>query len=138
MMMLSDRLVAALRSRNIYYGWVVAGTTFLVMLATAGAMGSAGVLIDPLQQEFGWSTEQISTAFAIRLVFFGLLGPFAAAFMNHFGIRKVVLAATVASRWFEKRRGLVVGLMTASNATGQLIFLPLLASLSEHIGWRAA
>jgi MFS family permease len=161
--MLSDRIAAALKTRNIYYGWVVAGTTFLVMLATAGAMGSAGVLIDPLQKEFGWTTEQISTAFAIRLVFFGLLGPFAAAFMNHFGIKKVVtaallligigiglsmlmtelwqlvvlwgfvigigtgktalvLGATVASRWFEKRRGLVVGLMTASNATGQLTF----------------
>jgi predicted MFS family arabinose efflux permease len=44
----------------------------------------------------------------------------------------------VAARWFEKRRGLVVGMMTASNATGQLIFLPLLASLAETIGWRAA
>ena len=177
--MISDTLAAALKRRNIHYGWVVAGTTFLVMLATAGAMGSAGVLIEPLQKEFGWTTEQISTAFAVRLVFFGLLGPFAAAFMNHFGIRKVVtaalvligvgvglsmlmtqlwqlmvlwgivigvgtgmtalvLGATVASRWFEKRRGLVVGMMTASNATGQLIFLPLLAALAENIGWRAA
>src|SRR4051812_42131001 len=88
--MLSDALAAALQKRNIHYGWVVAGTTFLVMLATAGAMGSAGVLILPLQKEFGWTTEQISGAFAVRLVFFGLLGPFAAAFMNHFGIRKVV------------------------------------------------
>ncbi len=42
----------------------------------------------------------------------------------------LVLGATVASRWFEKRRGLVIGLMTASNATGQLVFLPLLAKLS--------
>ncbi len=177
--MLSTALAAALGKRNIHYGWIVAGTTFLVMLATAAAMGSAGVLIQPLEKEFGWTTEQISSAFAIRLVFFGLFGPFAAAFMNHFGIRKVVMAAlglivagifaslfmhelwqlvmlwgfvigigtgmtalvlgaTVASRWFEKRRGLVVGLMTASNATGQLIFLPILASLSESVGWRAA
>ncbi len=36
----------------------------------------------------------------------------------------LVLGATVATRWFDKRRGLVVGLMTASNATGQLVFLP--------------
>jgi predicted MFS family arabinose efflux permease len=54
------------------------------------------------------------------------------------GMTALVLGATVASRWFDKRRGLVVGLMTASNATGQLIFLPLLAALSENIGWRAA
>ena len=54
------------------------------------------------------------------------------------GMTALVLGATVATRWFDKRRGLVVGLMTASNATGQLIFLPLLAALSESIGWRAA
>jgi sugar phosphate permease len=177
--MFADRLATFLAARNIHYGWVVAGTTFIVMLATAGAMGAAGVLIQPLQQEFGWTTAEISSALAIRLIFFGLLGPFAAAFMNHFGVRRVVmtalgliaagavgsmfmtelwqllalwgfvigfgtgmtalvLGATVASRWFEKRRGLVVGMMTASNATGQLIFLPLLAGLTESVGWRAA
>ena len=92
MTMLSDRLSGFLAARNIHYGWVVAGTTFLVMLATAGAMGSAGVLIEPLQTEFGWTTAEISSALAMRLVLFGLLGPFAAAFMNRFGLRKVVTA----------------------------------------------
>ena len=41
------------------------------------------------------------------------------------GMVALVLGATVASRWFMQRRGLVVGMLTASNATGQLIFLPL-------------
>ena len=50
----------------------------------------------------------------------------------------LVLGATVATRWFAERRGLVVGLLTASTATGQLVFLPLLASLTERIGWRIA
>jgi len=50
----------------------------------------------------------------------------------------LVLGATVATRWFSARRGLAVGLLTASNATGQLLFLPLLAAVSEHWGWRAA
>jgi sugar phosphate permease len=54
------------------------------------------------------------------------------------GMTALVLGATVATRWFSKRRGLVVGLMTASNATGQLVFLPLLASLTEAYGWRTA
>ncbi|WP_187640141.1 MFS transporter [Bosea sp. F3-2] len=165
--------------RGIHYGWVVAAVTFLTMLVTAGAVGAPGVLIGPLQQEFGWSTSDISSAFAIRLVLFGLIGPFAAAFMNRFGVRRVaavaltliaagvlgsfvmstvwqlmlfwgivvglgtgltamVLGATVATRWFSARRGLVVGLLTASTATGQLVFLPLLASLSEAFGWRSA
>lgn len=177
--MISSRLAAFLEAKNVHYGWVVAGTTFLTMLATAGAMGSAGVMIAPLQHEFGWSTADISFALAVRLVLFGLMGPFAAAFMNRFGIRNVVatallliaggllgsfvmtkvwqlvvllglivgfgtgmtalvLGATVATRWFSKRRGLVVGLLTASNATGQLVFLPLLAALTERLGWRAA
>ncbi|TCQ10579.1 MFS transporter [Rhizobium sp. PP-F2F-G36] len=177
--MLSNSVSAWLSARNIHYGWVVVVTTFLTMLATAGAMGSAGVLIQPLHQEFGWDIADISFAMAVRLVLFGLLGPFAAAFMTHFGVRQVVcsalllimsgivlsffmqevwqlvllwgvvigtgtgmtalvLGATVATRWFSKRRGLVIGLMTASNATGQLVFLPLLAALSEAYGWRTA
>src|SRR5262249_17476945 len=48
------------------------------------------------------------------------------------------LSATVANRWFVERRGLVVGLLTASNATGQLVFLPLLAELTVNSGWRSA
>ena len=177
--MISDRLAAALAARNIHYGWVVAGTTFLTMLATAGALGAPGVLLVPLQREFGWQNADISAALAIRLVLFGVMGPFAAAFMNRFGLRPVVLTAlglvifgiggslvmrelwqllllwgivvgigtgmmalvlgaTVATRWFTARRGLVVGMLTASTATGQLVFLPLLAALTEQIGWRAA
>lgn len=177
--MLSQRLSVWMGTRNLHYGWVVATVTFLTMLATAGAMGSAGVLLQPLQKEFGWSNESISAVFSVRLILFGLLGPFAAAFMNQFGIRAVVtaalsliavgivgsffmteywqlvlfwgiilgvgtgmtalvLGATVATRWFSHRRGLVVAMMTVSNATGQLVFLPMIAALTQTIGWRMA
>jgi sugar phosphate permease len=54
------------------------------------------------------------------------------------GMTALVLGATVAARWFNARRGLVVGILTASAATGQLIFLPILAALTERVGWRAA
>ena len=47
-----------------------------------------------------------------------------------------VLAATVAARWFVQRRGLVIGLLTAAGATGQLIFLPALGFLAQDRGWR--
>ncbi|MBE9604756.1 MFS transporter [Acetobacteraceae bacterium H6797] len=175
----SAALPAFFARKGVHYSWVVAGVTFLTMLVTAGAVGAPGVLIGPLQQEFGWSTSDISSAFAIRLVLFGLMGPFAAAFMNRFGLRRVaataltligagvfgsfamtevwqlalfwgvvvgfgtgltamVLGATVATRWFSARRGLVIGLLTASTATGQLVFLPMLASLTEALGWRSA
>ena len=54
------------------------------------------------------------------------------------GMTALVLGATIATRWFSERRGLVVGILTASVATGQLAFLPLLASLTERLGWRTA
>jgi len=54
------------------------------------------------------------------------------------GMTAMVLGATVAARWFVARRGLVVGILTASVATGQLAFLPLLATLTERYGWRVA
>jgi MFS family permease len=177
--MASSALPAALARRNIHYGWVVVAVTFLTMLVTAAAMGSPGVMIVPLEREFGWENAQISTALALRILLFGLFGPFAAALMNHFGVRRVVvsaltliaagflvslgmsrvwqliflwgvvigfgtgltaivLGATVATRWFTQRRGLVVGILSASSATGQLVFLPLIAELTERFGWRMA
>jgi MFS family permease len=54
------------------------------------------------------------------------------------GMTALVLGATVAARWFVGRRGLVVGILTASVATGQLVFLPLLAHLTDRFGWRIA
>src|SRR6202451_2123847 len=172
--MTSSSLAAALGRRNIHYGWGVVGVTFLTLLITAAAMGTPGVLIVPLEKEFGWSDAQISSALALRILLFGLFGPFAAAFINRFGLRRVMvtalaliaasllislamtqlwqlillwgillgigtgltgifLAATVATRWFPQRGGLVVGLLSASSATGQLLFLPLVAGLTEHL-----
>src|SRR6202167_6758766 len=177
--MISNWLSAALARRNIHYGWVMVGVTFLTALISAGAVGAPGVFIVPLQKEFGWSTAQISSALSIRFVLFGLMAPFAAALLNRYGLRNVTLAAlltvisalvislamtqvwqlmvlwgvvvgigtgmtalvlgaTVAARWFTARRGLVIGILTASAATGQLVFLPLLASLTERLGWRMA
>jgi len=54
------------------------------------------------------------------------------------GLTALVLGATIANRWFDRRRGLVLGILTASSATGQLIFLPLAATLIQHYGWRVA
>ncbi len=166
-------------SAKLHYGWVVAGATFLSGLIMAGAVGAPGIFIIPLQQEFGWSNSDISAALAIRFFLFGIMAPFAAALMNKYGVRRIVLiaqaivaaclitslwmtslwqllllwgigvgigtgmtalvlGATVATRWFVARRGLVVGVLTASVATGQLIFLPLLTSLAVSYGWRVA
>src|SRR3979409_1055940 len=177
--MISNWLSAALARKNIHYGWVMVGVTFLTALITAGTVGAPGVFIVPLQQEFGWTTAEISGGLSIRFILFGLMAPFAAALLNRYGLRAVtlssllivasalvvslamtkvwhlmllwgvvigigtgmtalVLGATVVARWFSARGGLVVGCPPASGATGQLIFLPLLASLTERMGWRIA
>jgi MFS family permease len=54
------------------------------------------------------------------------------------GLIAVVLAATVVNRWFVARRGMVLGILTASGSTGQLVFLPMLARATERYGWRTA
>jgi sugar phosphate permease len=177
--MLADVVAKRLARLNIHYGWLVVAVTFLTLLTTAGAVGLPGALILPLQAEFGWDAGQISSALAIRLVLFGLMGPFSAALIERYGARNVVLTAIalivtgllsalvmtklwqlvvlwgvvvgigtgmtalvlgaiVSSRWFTAHRGLVLGLLTASNATGQLVFLPFAAWLVTHIGWRMA
>ena len=167
------------RGRRIHPAWWVAVATFLSVVCAAGVRSMPGVLIEPLNGEFGWSLGTISVAISINLVLFGLTAPFAAALMERFGVRQVVtaalllvavgsgltvfvsapwqlvltwgviigtgtgsmalaLVATVVGRWFVARRGLVSGLLTAASATGQLVFLPLIATLADRIGWRAA
>jgi sugar phosphate permease len=164
---------------KLHYGWFVAGVTFLVLLTGAGIRATPSVLIVPLEHEFGWSAATIGGAIAVNIFLYGMIGPFAVAIIESFGVRRsvtgallllavaaslttfmqtpwqmtllwgvlvgsgsgmvaIVLGSTIAGRWFGKQRGLVVGILTASSATGQLVFLPALASLATHYGWRAA
>ena len=177
--MFAQTVSHALQRRGIHYGWVIAAVTFLAMLTTSAALGLPGAMMPALSKEFGWSTEQLSSVFAVRFALFGLAGPFSAMLIVRFGLRRVMVAASiligvslvlatrvtalwqmfllwgvllgcgtgltalvlgamVASRWFTARRGLVVGVLAASTASGQLIFLPLAAWLIEHLGWRYA
>lgn len=175
----SSGLAARLERRGIHYGWVVAIVSLLTLITAAGFRSTVGLLIVPLQDEFGWSRATISAAVAINLILYGLGGPFAAGLYDRIGIRRVIvaalatiaissslttlmsapwqldllwgianglatgaigvtLAAVIANRWFVERRGLVTGLLTASNATGQLAFLPLLGWIVSTQGWRTA
>ncbi|GGV22685.1 MFS transporter [Paenarthrobacter nicotinovorans] len=167
------------KRRRLHPAWIVAAVAFLALVGAAGFRAAPGVLMVPLQQEFGWSTTVLSLAVSINLVLFGLTAPFAAALMERFGIRKVtalalcliglgsaltvlvnqswqilltwgvliglgtgsmalVFAATIANTWFAKSRGLVIGILTAGSAAGQLVFLPFIAALAQNPGWRGA
>jgi MFS family permease len=78
---------------RFHYAWVVAAVTFVVLLVTAGVRATPGVLMVPLEAEFGWSRAVISGAVAINIALFGLIGPFAASVMDRLGLRRVILAA---------------------------------------------
>ena len=165
---------------RFHYAWVVVAVTFLTLIVAAGVRSVPGVLIVPLEREFGWTRATISFAVSINLLLYGLIGPFAAGFINLYGPRRImllaftlvaagvastalvmhqswqlvvlwgvlvgsgtgltalVLGATIVHRWFHKHRGLIMGALTASTATGQLLFLPLLAHVIEKSGWRSA
>mgnify|MGYP003328655200 FL=1 len=167
-----------MKQKRIHPAWIAAGITWFTLVASAGYRSAPSVLIVPLEDSFGWSRSQISLAISINILLYGLTAPFAAALMERFTVRKVVMsalaavshgafltifmskpwhlillwgavvgigtgsmalvfAATIASRWFMQRRGLVVGALTAAAATGQLIFLPLLSKLAMDHGWKS-
>jgi sugar phosphate permease len=131
----------------------------------------------PLEEEFHWSRATIALAVSVNLILYGCIGPFAAAIMEKFGVRRsvvsalllvaagvastslmrqpwqliliwgflvgtgvgflaTVLAATVAARWFTARRGLIIGILSGGAATGQLLFLPVMANITAAYGWR--
>ncbi|MEN5064338.1 MFS transporter [Achromobacter aegrifaciens] len=158
------------------YAFVVVAVIFLSLLVSAGLRSSPSVLLVPLEETFGWSRSAISLAAAVGIFLYGMVGPFAAAAMERFGLRRVligalmlmaassaasafmtqswhllltwgvfsglgsgavavVLGATVVNRWFTKHRGVMMGLLTASSATGTLVFLPVLAALASSGDW---
>jgi sugar phosphate permease len=163
----------------MHYAWIILGVTFVCLLISAATRSTPSILIVPLEREFGWSRATISFAISINILLYGLIGPFAAGFINRYGPRRVmaasaillglgtlstiwikhpgqlfvlwgvlvgvgtgmiaiVLGASVVQRWFVAHRGLAMGILTASAATGQLVFLPLLAKIVEDHGWRSA
>lgn len=81
------------KSRQLHPGWTAAGVTFLTLVVTAGFRSAPSVLFMPLEMAFGWSRSQISLAVSINILLFGLVSPFAAALMERFTIRRVVMSA---------------------------------------------
>jgi MFS family permease len=75
------------------YAFVVVGLIFTCLLIAAGLRSAPGVLLLPWVNDFGWSRAVISLAAAIGIFLFGLMGPFAAALMLSFGVRRVLITA---------------------------------------------
>ena len=75
------------------YAFVVVAIVFVALLASAGQRSAAGVLMLPLEQAFGWSRSEISFGAAVGIFLYGLVGPFAAALMQSFGLRRTLVCA---------------------------------------------
>ena len=80
-------------TRRFHPAWIAAIVTFFTLVATAGFRSAPSVLIVPLEDAFGWSREQISLAISVNVLLYGLTAPFAAALMERFTVRKVVMAS---------------------------------------------
>ncbi len=167
------------RPPRVHRAWWIVAVSFLVITCAGAFTGMPGLLVDPLHREFGWSRATIESAVCVNMCFYGLTAPFAAALMDRFGVRRVVLAALativvgatatvamtaawqlvlcwgvlvglgsgaiamafgalVADRWFVRRRGLVTGVLSSGSMFGGMVCLPLVASVSDRYGWRAA
>lgn len=100
--------------RRIHIAWLVAIVTFLVLLASAAFRSSVGVMFVPFEEEFGWSRSAISLAVSVNLVLYGVTAPFAAAFMERFGIRQVAAGALLLI-------GLGTGLTLVMTESWQLV-----------------
>lgn len=79
--------------QKIHPGWIAVTVTFFTLMASAGYRSAPSVLIVPLEEAFGWSRSQIAAAVSINVLLFGLVAPFAAALMERFTVRKVVMSA---------------------------------------------
>jgi fucose permease len=77
------------------YAFVVVAAIFVTLLVSAGSRGAPGVLILPLEEAFGWSRSAISFAAAVGIFLYGLIGPFAVALMDRFGLRRTLIGALI-------------------------------------------
>ncbi len=78
---------------KLHYAWIVAAVTFVTLLVGGATRASPGLLIVPLESEFHWSRATISFAVGVNLLLYGLIGPFAAAMMESFGVRRMMVGA---------------------------------------------
>ncbi len=166
--------------RALHYAWIVLGVTFVTLLADGGAARDAERAHRAARARLRLEPrDHLAAPISLNLLLYGLLGPFGAALMQRFGIRRTALGAlgsgrrggagefassprrgsssltwgaawsaraaalvapvfgaTIVNRWFARRRGLAMGIVSASSATGQLLFLPPLAAVAANVGWR--
>ena len=86
---------ALVRRFDARYAWVVVAAAFVVLMISAASRSTPGVLLVPIETDMHWSREQTSLAVSVGIALYGLMGPFAAAMIQRFGLRLIVPGALV-------------------------------------------
>jgi predicted MFS family arabinose efflux permease len=108
------------RPTSSRYPIVISAVAFLVLIVVAGIRSASGVLLVPLEQSMGWSVAAISVAIAINVALYGAVGPFAAAFMEQLGVRRMILIA--------------LALMAISTSASTFVMTPAQLALTWGVG----
>lgn len=119
------------RGDRVHYGWVVAAAAFAMMVASAGMISAFGVFVKPIGESSGWSRSEISAAYALNMLAFGV-----ACFV--FGL----LADRTSPKWIAVVGGILygIGLLLTGGATQlwQLYFsYGVVAALGTAAMWAA-
>ena len=83
--------ISRLLPPGVHYAWVVLGVMFFSALCAMGVRSAPGVIIVPLQKEFGWSVSTISGAVSLNIILLGVLAPFMAGLMQTVGLKRTVM-----------------------------------------------
>ncbi len=76
--------------RRLHYAWVVVAVTLVTLMAAQAVRAAPGIIIVPLEREFGWDRASISLAVAVSLLAFGLGGPLGGSLLERFGPRRML------------------------------------------------
>jgi len=166
------------KKQRFFYGYIIAGIGFFLILIGAAVVTSYSVFFKPLAIEFGWTRAMISGAYAMCFFLGGLLGILTGRLTDRFGPRLLVTASgfllglgcllmsqtntiwqlylffgvmagvsqgcrlvpiiSTVSRWFIRRKGLMIGIVTSGVGGGQVIGPILASQLITNYGWRTS
>lgn len=132
--------------RKLHYSWIILIITFISIIVAGIVRSSSGVFIEPFEVEFSWSRANISLAFAVGLFLYGLSGPFMAAFVENFGLKRVMvysmslLAVGLLATLFMKEQWQLILIWGVLIGVGSGLFLTVLSTqvanrwFSKHRG----
>jgi MFS family permease len=141
---------------GVFHGWKLVGALMAILFfAAGGSIYVFPVFIGSFQEEFGWSMTQISSGAAIFAVVMGLSNPAVGTLFARLGARRTMLTAaallaltslgagstvlpaqTLVTNWFNRFRGLAMGLTMLGIGAGGLVLPPFNELLIRLLGWR--